>query len=60
MMRATIVKLAAQATMPQVNWLTRREQLVLAMLLGLFIVGWTVKVWRAAQEPEVSTEVIER
>ena len=46
--------------MPEVNWLTRREQLVLAMLLGLFIVGWTVKVWRAAQEPEVSTEVIER
>lgn len=45
--------------MPQVNRLTRREQLVLAIVLALFMVGWTVKVWRQAQEPNGTAEVTE-
>jgi hypothetical protein len=46
--------------MTPVNWLTRREQVVLVMLLGLFIVGWSVKLWREAREPGARIEVTDR
>ncbi|HSH16436.1 MAG TPA: hypothetical protein VLD18_10405 [Verrucomicrobiae bacterium] len=32
--------------------LTRQEQLVLSVVLGLLLVGWAVKVWRLAH-PDV-------
>lgn len=56
----TIVKPVVKATIAQVNWLTRREQLVLAMLVGLFIVGWTVKIWRQSGASSPAAETIER
>jgi hypothetical protein len=31
--------------------LTQREQLVLCVVLGLFLVGWAVKAWRTAHPP---------
>jgi hypothetical protein len=42
------------------NWLTRREQLVLVMVLFLFILGWTVRIWRQSEGPARAGEVIER
>ena len=45
--------------MNPVDRLTRREQLVLAMLLFLFIVGWTVKVWRESAPPDPARAVSE-
>ena len=46
--------------MPPVNWLTRREQVVLVILIGLFIVGWSVKHWREARETGARIEVTDR
>lgn len=38
-----------------VHWsvfkLTRHEQEVLCLVIGLLLVGWAVKAWRAAREP---------
>jgi hypothetical protein len=33
---------------PAVLRLTRQEQLVLSIVLGLLLVGWAVKTWRLA------------
>jgi hypothetical protein len=55
----TIVKPAIQITMEQVKGLTRREQLVLVILTGLFIVGLTVKIWRQAGETSPATAALE-
>lgn len=33
------------------NALTRQEQLVLGLVLGLLLVGWAVKTYRAAHPP---------
>jgi len=30
------------------NWLTKQEQMVLCLVLGLLLVGWAVKNYRAA------------
>ena len=59
MLQQAIVNCATRVRLPQVNRLTRREQLVLAILLGLFIVGWTVKAWRQAQASDAAVEVME-
>ena len=32
----------------RVNRLTKQEQLVLCIVLGLLLTGWAVKTWRAA------------
>jgi hypothetical protein len=34
-----------------VGRLTKQEQLVICTILGLLLVGWAVKVWRAAHPP---------
>jgi hypothetical protein len=30
------------------NWLTKQEQLVLGLVVGLLLTGWAVKTYRAA------------
>jgi len=39
-----------------VNRLTKQEQLVLCIVLGLLLTGWAVKVYRAAHPPAVATQ----
>jgi len=34
-----------------VNRLTKQEQLVLCIVLGLLLTGWAVKTWRTAHPP---------
>jgi len=34
-----------------VGRLTKQEQLVICTILGLLLVGWAVKAWRAAHPP---------
>lgn len=33
------------------NYLTRQEQLVLSIVLGLLLIGWMVKTYRTAHPP---------
>ena len=33
------------------NYLTKQEQLVLSIVLGLLLTGWAVKAYRAAHPP---------
>jgi hypothetical protein len=33
------------------NRLTKQEQLVLCVVLGLLLTGWAVKIWRTAHPP---------
>ena len=33
------------------RFLTKQEQLVICLILGLLLTGWSVEVWRAAQVP---------
>jgi hypothetical protein len=42
-----------------VYWLTRREQLVLCLIVGLLLVGWAVKAWRTAHPPTASHEHVD-
>jgi hypothetical protein len=39
------------------NRLTRQEQMVLCVVLGLLLTGWAVKTWRSAHRPAGSAEV---
>jgi len=39
-----------------VNRLTKQEQLVLCIIVGLLLLGWTVKVYRTAHPPEMTAE----
>jgi hypothetical protein len=39
-----------------VDRLTKQEQLVLCLVLGLLLTGWAVKVYRAAKGPSVVLE----
>jgi len=39
-----------------VNGLTRREQVVLCIIVGLLLTGWAVKAYRAAHPPQPVTE----
>jgi len=39
------------------NYLTRQEQLVLSIVLGLLLIGWMVKAYRTAHPPAVSVSV---
>jgi len=42
----------------QVNRLTKREQLVLCLIMGLLIVGWAVKAYRMAHPPALVAEPV--
>jgi hypothetical protein len=33
------------------NWLTKQEQLVLGLVVGLLLTGWAVRAYRAAHPP---------
>jgi len=54
-----LVKISAVAVavffriFPGVLKLTRQEQMVLSVVLGLLLVGWAVKAWRLAH-PDVA------
>jgi len=39
-----------------VNRLTKKEQLVLCIVLGLLLTGWAVKAYRAAHPPRQAIE----
>lgn len=41
-----------------VNRLTKREQLVLCIVLGLLLLGWSVKVYRSAHPPTFAVEPV--
>jgi len=41
-----------------VSYLTRREQLVLCVILGLLLMGWTVKAYRKAHPPTQTMDQI--
>ena len=53
-----IVKRPVPARICQVTGLTRKEQVVLAILLGPFLVGWTVKIWRQARIQDAGVEAV--
>ena len=36
--------------------LTKQEQLVLCVVLGLLLTGWAVKTWRTAHPPTAATQ----
>ena len=40
-----------------VNRLTKQEQLVLCIILGLLLTGWAVKTYRAAHPTAAATQV---
>jgi len=39
-----------------VKRLTKQEQLVLCIVLGLLLTGWAVKTWRTAHPPAMATQ----
>jgi hypothetical protein len=45
-----------QVKLCSMNRLTKQEQLVLCLILGLLLIGWAVKTYRAAHPPERATE----
>jgi hypothetical protein len=38
--------------LPPMNRLTRQEQMVLCIVLGLLLTGWAVKAYRTAHPPQ--------
>jgi uncharacterized protein YneF (UPF0154 family) len=40
-----------------VNYLTKQEQLVLGLILGLLLTGWAVKTYRTAHPPVTIQQV---
>ena len=38
------------------NWLTKQEQLVICLIVGLLLTGWAVKVYRAAHPPAAAVQ----
>jgi hypothetical protein len=51
-----IVKTGADGMLSDVNRLTKQEQLVLCIIVGLLLLGWTVKVYRTAHPPSLAAE----
>ena len=39
-----------------VNWLTKQEQRVLIVVMGLLLTGWAVKAYRAAHPPAAAVQ----
>jgi len=46
----------ADTTLSRVNRLTKKEQLVLCIVLGLLLIGWAAKAYRAAHPPPLPIE----
>jgi len=46
------------AILNPVNRLTKREQLVLCVVIGLLLVGWAVKAYRLAHPPAYVVEPV--
>jgi hypothetical protein len=42
----------------RVKGLTKQEQLVLCVVLGLLLTGWAVKAWRTAHPPATATQQV--
>jgi hypothetical protein len=40
------------------NWLTKQEQMVLCIVLGLLLTGWAVKAYRSAHPPAQAVEPV--
>ena len=38
------------------SWLTKQEQWVLLVVMGLLLTGWAVKVYRAAHPPAAAVQ----
>ena len=54
---ASVVAVAAESGyIPGVNRLTKQEQLVLCIVLGLLLTGWAVKTYRASHPPTVASQ----
>ena len=51
-----IVKPPDHGMLRLVNRLTKQEQLVLCIIVGLLLLGWTVKVYRTAHPPRLAAE----
>jgi hypothetical protein len=49
---------APYATLLRVNRLTRQEQLVLCIIMGLLLTGWAVKAYRAAHPPAEAAQPV--
>jgi hypothetical protein len=48
--------LPSEFILRRVNRLTKQEQLVLCIVLGLLLMGWAVKVYRTAHPPKQASE----
>jgi len=44
---------------PRVHRLTKQEQMVLCVILGLLLVGWAVKTYRTAHPPTQAADQLE-
>jgi len=42
-----------------VNRLTKQEQLVLCIVVGLLLTGWAVKAYRTAHPPQPAAEMLD-
>ena len=42
----------------RVNHLTKQEQLVICVVLGLLLTGWFVKTYRAAHPPTATVQAV--
>jgi hypothetical protein len=51
-----IVKRMYHGMLRRVNRLTKQEQLVLCVIVGLLLLGWTVKIYRTAHPPNLAAE----
>jgi hypothetical protein len=47
-------------TLPCVRGLTKQEQMVLCIILGLLLTGWAVKSYRTAHPPAQAAEATQR
>jgi len=41
-----------------VNYLTKQEQMVLIIVLGLLFIGWTIKAYRTGQPSAVAVQPV--
>jgi len=55
--RQSIAPAASLRYISRVHHLTKQEQLVLCFVVGLLLIGWAVKVYRAAHPPQTPAVV---
>ncbi|HMP84405.1 MAG TPA: hypothetical protein PKA41_17035 [Verrucomicrobiota bacterium] len=53
---SVVAMLSHSRYIPGVDRLTRQEQLVLCIVLGLLLTGWAVKSYRTAHPPAVAAQ----